>query len=106
MKREEKTGLSEAIKHHYRTERLKIQLPMAVADRVFGKKPSATGDIWLYALAVLCGLAILAICVLALPQRLFSPELIGAGLSIAAFFWLSYKEILIWSGGENFQKIK
>lgn len=106
MKKEEKTGLSEAIKQHYRTEPLKIHLSMAVADRLFGKKTSTAGDGWLYFLAAVCGLAILVICILALAQCYFSPMQIGAGLSIAAFFWLSYKEFLIWSDSENFQAIQ
>ncbi|MCO6489809.1 MAG: hypothetical protein J5I98_15440 [Phaeodactylibacter sp.] len=96
MKKEEKIGLSEAIKRHYRTEPLKTQLPMAVADRIFGKKTFSAGDVSLYFLAALCGLAILALCVWALSQCSFSPLLMGAGISMAAFFWLSYKEMLIW----------
>lgn len=101
MKKEKKIGLSEAIKLHYRTEPLKTQLPMAVADRVFGKKTFSAGDVWLYSLAALCGLAILVICVWALSKCSFSPLLIGVGISVAAFLGLSNKEILIWSEGEN-----
>lgn len=101
MKEEEKIGLSEAIKQHYRTEPLKTQLPMAVADRVFGKRPSVVGDVWVYFLAGLCGLAILGICIWALAESPYSPLLIGGGISMAAFLGLSYQEYLNWADGEN-----
>jgi hypothetical protein len=99
MKKEEKIGLSEAIKQHYRAEPLNIRLPVTVANRVFGKKTSSAGDTWLYVLAAACGLAILFICVLSLAQWLFNPGMIGVGILMAAFLWLSYQEFLIWLDG-------
>lgn len=96
MKEEEKMGLSEAIKQHYKTEPLNIYLPTTAADRIFGKKISLAADAWLYILVAACGLAILVICVLALAQWLFSPEIIGVGLLLAAFFGLTYMEIQVW----------
>lgn len=96
MKKEDKIGLSEAIKRHYKTEPLNIHLPATAAHRVFGKKTSTAADAWLYVLAAACGLAILVICVLALAKWLFSPEMIWVGLLLAAFLGLTYKEIQVW----------
>lgn len=93
MKEEEKIGLSEAIKRHYKTEPLNIHLPAAAANRVFGKKTSLAADAWLYVLAAVCGLGILVVCIWALRQWDSLPALMGVGLAVAAFLWLSYKEM-------------
>lgn len=96
MKKEEKIELSEAIKQYYRTEPLKINLPVVVANRIFKKGSSAASDHWLYYLVLLCCLAMMTMCVWALAPYFSSPLLIGVVVSFTLFLGLAYKEVSRW----------
>jgi hypothetical protein len=99
MKEEQSERLSELIKTVYETEPLKINLSMAVTEKLFDKKktPALPFDNWLYFVIGIISVSILAYCAGYFYKFVLSPVFVMVVFAGILYCWLAAKEIRLYS---------
>ena len=95
MEKEKHIPLGEAIRHHYKTDPLRIHLASAVSDKLFAQKKKNRSDMILYIFAGMLAIIAIFFSFRFLSQFTFEPFLMLPLVLLVFYFWTSLKESYI-----------